>query len=128
MPVKKKQRILHEEDKSLSGTLAGGHKTRQTIIEKYGADYYKILGRLGGKASGTGGFYGNSERARTAGKLGGSLSSRKGVPMTLEHRKRMSEAQRARWKRIKEDRFLILDPEVDQPIIIQRKVRKLRWW
>lgn len=112
----------------MSGTRSGGLKTSNTVKRIHGSDYYKKIGSLGGKASGTGGFYGNSERARTAGKLGGSLSSRKGVPMTPEHRKRMSEAQKARWKRVKEDKFLILDPDVDQPIIIQRKVRKLRWW
>lgn len=112
----------------MSATKEGGRKAALTNKSKYGKDFYARIGSLGGKASGAGEFYGNSERARTAGKLGESLSSRKGVPMTLEHKKRMSEAQKARWKRIKEDRFLILDPDVDQPIIIQRKVRKLRWW
>lgn len=110
----------------MSNTKAGARKAAETNKSKYGEDFYTRIGSLGGKASGTGGFYGNPERARTAGAKGGRLGSRKGTPMSPESRKRMSEAQRARWKRIKEDRFLILDPEVDQPIILQRKPRWFR--
>lgn len=55
----------------MSGTKAGGIKTRQTNILKYGADYYSNIGRIGGKIGRTGGFYNNPEKAREAGRKGG---------------------------------------------------------
>lgn len=60
----------------MAGTLEGGRKTRETNYKKYGADYYKQIGAAGGKASGTGGFYNNSEKAREAGRKGGLISKR----------------------------------------------------
>jgi len=60
----------------MSGTRAGGLRTKETNIAKFGEDYYKRIGSLGGKASGTGGFYANRERAKTVGAIGGSHSRR----------------------------------------------------
>ena len=60
----------------MSGTRIGGLRTKETNIAKYGEDYYKNIGRLGGKASTTGGFAANRELARIAGAKGGRISRR----------------------------------------------------
>lgn len=41
----------------MSGTAAGGTAAKETNIKRYGEDFYRHIGALGGKASGTGGFY-----------------------------------------------------------------------
>lgn len=60
----------------MSGTASGGQKAKITNIEKYGKDYYRNLGRLGGRAGNTGGFAANPELAKRAGRLGGLKSKR----------------------------------------------------
>ncbi len=35
----------------MAGTKAGGMKARETIINKYGSDYYRNIGSEGGKAA-----------------------------------------------------------------------------
>ena len=66
-------------------TKAGDRKTAQTIKEKWGTDFYREIGRKGGKNGHTGGFASNvigrdgltgKERARIAGKKGGTISRR----------------------------------------------------
>lgn len=56
----------------MSGTKAGGSKTAQKLIEKYGKDYFKNMGRKGGKVCVPKGFSMNRELAREAGRKGGS--------------------------------------------------------
>ena len=67
-------------------TKSGGRKTAQTIKEKWGSDFYREIGRKGGKNGHTGGFASDvigrdgltgKERARIAGKKGGTISKRK---------------------------------------------------
>lgn len=67
-------------------TSAGGRKTAQTIKEKWGSDFYREIGRKGGKNGHTGGFASDvigrdgltgKERARIAGKKCGTISKRK---------------------------------------------------
>ena len=67
-------------------TSAGGRKTAQTIKEKWGVDFYREIGRKGGKNGHTGGFASTCigrdgltgyQRARIAGKKGGTISKRK---------------------------------------------------
>lgn len=67
-------------------TREGGRKTAQTIKEKWGSDFYREIGRKGGKNGHTGGFASNvigrdgltgKERAKIAGKKGGTISKRK---------------------------------------------------
>lgn len=67
------------------GTVAGGRKASATNMAKYGADYYARIGAKGGSRSTTGGFASEKvgadgltglERARIAGKKGGSISKR----------------------------------------------------
>lgn len=60
----------------MAGTRAGGAKTAQTIYEKYGKDFYRNIGRVGGHNGHTGGFAANPELARTAGAKGGKISKR----------------------------------------------------
>lgn len=61
----------------MAGSQAGGKAAAQTNKSKYGPDFYKRIGKLGGQAGKTGGFYANRELARTAGRIGG-LKSRRG--------------------------------------------------
>lgn len=68
------------------GTLAGGKKAAATNKARYGDNFYRNIGRKGGKVLGTaGGFASNivgkdgltgHERARIAGAKGGSISRR----------------------------------------------------
>lgn len=61
----------------MSGTVAGGIKTREIFYEKYGRDYFKTIGRKGGKACNPyKGFGSSPERAMEAGRIGGKISKR----------------------------------------------------
>lgn len=55
---------------------AGYAKARATILERYGEDFYKKIGRKGGQNGHTGGFAANRELAREAGRKGGTISRR----------------------------------------------------
>jgi len=66
----------------MPGNLAGGKKAGQTIKAKYGKDFYRRIGAMGGKNGTTGGFYANRELAREAGALGGLLSRRGAVKLS----------------------------------------------
>ena len=70
----------------MSGTVSGGKKAAQKNKELHGKDFYKEIGRKGGKRSTTGGFASQkvgkdgltgAERARLAGLKGGRKSRRK---------------------------------------------------
>ena len=58
---------------------AGGLKAAATNKERHGEDFYKQIGRKGGKAGKTGGFAADPELASRAGRIGGKKSSRLGV-------------------------------------------------
>lgn len=60
----------------MAGTTEGGQKAYKTVIEKYGEDFYKNIGRRGGQNGHTGGFAANVELAREAGRKGGRISKR----------------------------------------------------
>lgn len=62
----------------MGGSRAGGLKARETNIKLHGADFYKRIGRMGGKAGDPSkkGFASDSERAKTAGAKGGKISKR----------------------------------------------------
>ena len=51
-------------------------KSAATIKEKYGKDFYKKIGAIGGKNGTTGGFAANRELAREAGRKAGKISKR----------------------------------------------------
>ena len=60
----------------MAGTRAGGKKAAKTNKSKYGENFYRELGRKGGKNGHTGGFAFNPELARIAGAKGGRISKR----------------------------------------------------
>ena len=60
----------------MSGTRAGGLKTKQTIIAKHGTDFFKKIGAKGGKKCVPKGFALNRELASEAGRKGGKNSRR----------------------------------------------------
>lgn len=60
----------------MSGTRAGGIKAAETNKDRYGANFYRKIGSVGGKKSTTGGFAANPELAREAGRKGGKKSRR----------------------------------------------------
>ena len=60
----------------MAGTKEGGINARNTNYAKYGSDFYKKIGAMGGKNGRTGGFYANRELARIAGAKGGRISKR----------------------------------------------------
>lgn len=75
----------------MSGTVSGGKKAAQKNIKLHGKDFYREIGRKGGKRSTTGGFASKKvgkdgltglERAKLAGAKGGRISKRK--PITLK--------------------------------------------
>lgn len=61
----------------MSGTKEGGIKAAQSNKERYGADFYKKIGKAGGIKGTTGGFAANIELAREAGRKGGKISKRR---------------------------------------------------
>lgn len=60
----------------MAGTKAGGQKARETNYAKYGSDFYRNIGRIGGRNGHTGGFASNPELAKIAGSKGGKISRR----------------------------------------------------
>lgn len=60
----------------MSGTKAGGLKAAATNRSKYGASFYRAIGRKGGRSGHTGGFAANPELARIVGAKGGANSNR----------------------------------------------------
>lgn len=67
----------------MAGNKIGGIKARDTNLERHGKDFYRNIGRKGGKAGRTGGFYANRDLARIAGAKGGKISRRgKAKPKT----------------------------------------------
>lgn len=80
----------------MSGTKIGGCKTRDTNLEKYGKDFYSSIGRKGGQASTTGGFYANRKLASEAGRRGGRKAKRgwkiiKETPMFITYKRTNGE-------------------------------------
>jgi len=60
----------------MAGTVEGAKKTVETNKRKYGEDFYKKIGSIGGKIGKTGGFAANRELASIAGRKGGTKSRR----------------------------------------------------
>jgi len=61
----------------MAGTKLGGQKAAETNKKKYGEDFYRKIGTIGGHKGNTGGFYLNPELARVAGAKGGRISRRR---------------------------------------------------
>lgn len=60
----------------MAGNKEGGKKAAQTTKAKYGDDFYKRIGRIGGQRGNTGGFFANPVLASIAGRKGGKISKR----------------------------------------------------
>lgn len=58
----------------MSGNLTGGRKASETNRRRYGEDFYKRIGAIGGRNGHTGGFTSNPALARVAGGKGGKRS------------------------------------------------------
>lgn len=91
----------------MAGTLAGGKKAAETNKAKYGTEYYRSIGRIGGHNGHTGGFAANPELAKIAGARGGR-KSRRGKATTCSKREAkaelIEEKIRATYKQLAEFR------------------------
>lgn len=57
----------------MAGTKAGGKKCAAKNRERYGEDYYKRIGAMGGKVQVKKGFATDRKRASEAGRKGGKI-------------------------------------------------------
>lgn len=71
----------------MGGTKEGGKLAAASNKARYGQDYYRFIGSIGGKAGKTGGFYINRDLARVAGALGGTRSRRGKAKPKIEKEK-----------------------------------------
>lgn len=60
----------------MAGTARGGQRAAATNLMRYGANFYKTIGAMGGRVSRGGGFT-DRELAKRAGAIGGRKSSRR---------------------------------------------------
>lgn len=60
----------------MAGTPLGGRKAAATNKQRYGMNFYELIGQRGGKISRGGGFAKSPELARLAGAKGGRASRR----------------------------------------------------
>lgn len=60
----------------MAGTKEGGLKAAATVKARFGTEFYREIGRMGGRNGHTGGFAANPELARIAGAKGGKISKR----------------------------------------------------
>lgn len=77
------ERYINENGEEV---LTGGLKCAATNKRKYGSDWYKKIGAIGGRNGNTGGFAANPTLARLAGAVGGKKSKR-GPNITDRERK-----------------------------------------
>lgn len=76
----------------MPGNRIGGLKCAATNKAKYGDDWYKKIGAIGGRNGiGKGGFASNHTLAQLAGAKGGRLSRRGKSPKTIESIRRAKE-------------------------------------
>lgn len=67
----------------MAGTKAGGLKAVKKNLAK-NPNFYRDIGKIGGRNGHSGGFAANPELARTAGRKGGLKSRRGPVKITKE--------------------------------------------
>jgi general stress protein YciG len=60
----------------MAGTKSGGKLAAQTNKQRYGMNFYVVIGAVGGRASSNGGFAVNRALAVEAGRKGGKVSRR----------------------------------------------------
>lgn len=69
----------------MAGTIEGGRKAAAKNLAK-NPNFYRDIGRIGGKNGTTGGFAANPALARVAGRIGG-LKSRRGQAKKVKESK-----------------------------------------
>ena len=77
--------------RTMPGTVTGGLKCAATNKAKYGDDWYKKIGAIGGRNGNTGGFASNHTLAQLAGAKGGRISKRGKSEKTILKAKRAKE-------------------------------------
>lgn len=80
----------------MPGTRTGGLKTAETNKLKYGEDFYRKIGTLGGAKSRGGGFAYDRELASRAGRIGGKASRRPKQEIIDESRAKEHKSWRER--------------------------------
>ena len=75
MPGTKGKYIYDDKGNIIGAT--GSLKTAMTNKQKYGSEWYKTIGKIGGQAKVPKGFGSNKERAIASGRKGGSKNRRK---------------------------------------------------
>lgn len=81
----------------MAGTIAGGAKAAAKNREKYGDDFYRYIGRKGGRNGHTGGFAANPELAKIAGAKGGRISKRGSAKDKATTTANVTEEEKAFW-------------------------------
>lgn len=69
----------------MPGTVQGGINAAKTNKKKYGSDFYRQIGTLGGLKSKGGGFAYDRELAREAGRKGGKATR---LPSTITEKQK----------------------------------------
>ena len=94
------------------GTKAGGMKAAATNLAN-NPNFYREIGRIGGRNGHTGGFYANPELAKIAGRKGGSISKRgpakkkhvikiEDDPVVMKQGRRKEEPSKSFWRKLYE--------------------------
>lgn len=81
------------------GTVEGGKKAAATNKMRYGVEFYRTIGKMGGVKSRGGGFAYDRDIAREAGRLGGLTSKRR---FTAQQKAKLSEQRARLWQVQKE--------------------------
>lgn len=76
----------------MPGSKEGGARAAATMKKKYGEDFYKNIGKLGGAASSTGGF--GSDKPGSDGLTGKERAALVGAPGGKKSRRRWTKEQR----------------------------------
>ena len=77
-----------ERRNNLPGNILGGRRAAETNKRKYGEDFFRKIGAIGGKAVGYKGFATNPELAKISGAKGGHNSKRGKDPKRAERVKK----------------------------------------
>lgn len=87
----------------MAGTRLGALKASATNRARYGQDFYKRIGQIGGRNGSTGGFASNPELARVAGRKGGRISRRGPARRAPYHQEARMSSSRAQVGRAHKD-------------------------
>lgn len=88
----------------MGGTRSGGVKAAQTNKKYYGDDFYRRIGKTGGKNGHTGGFYAMTpEKRAEAGRKGGTISRKPKKPIyyvvDLQGHENVKELIESQWNK-----------------------------